>query len=396
MTETVKLAIELIKRRSVTPDDAGCQGLIARRLEKPGFRATRLRFAEVDNLWLTHGRGRPLFVFAGHTDVVPTGPLEEWQSDPFQAEIRDGYLYGRGAADMKSGIAAMVSAAADFAGQYPDHPGTIGLLLTSDEEGPAVNGTRRVMDYLGERQIHIDWCVVGEPSSAGQLADVIRIGRRGSLNGKLRIKGVQGHVAYPETAKNPVHEASAFLAEIAALKWDQGKAAFPPTTFQISNIKAGTGAENVIPGSLSILFNLRFSPALSEAAIKRRVLALLDKHQLDYAIEWRLSGLPFLTKSGRLIEAGKQAIREVCALDTQCSTGGGTSDGRFIAPGGAEVIELGVINQSVHKVNECVKVADLDKLAAVYFRILELLLLPDRGEATSSKIKRQVSSPRYR
>ena len=377
MTETLKLAIELIKRRSVTPDDAGCQGLIAERLERLGFSATRLCFAEVDNLWLTHGHGRPLFVFAGHTDVVPAGPLEEWRGDPFQAEIRAGYLYGRGAADMKGGLAAMVAAAGDFAARYPDHPGTIGLLLTSDEEGPAINGVRRVMAYLGDKNIRIDWCVVGEPSSARQLADTIRIGRRGSLNGKLLVKGVQGHVAYPGAAKNPVHEAAAFLAEIAALKWDQGNAAFPPTSFQISNIKAGAGAENVIPGSLSILFNLRFSPELTAAGIKRRVHAMLDKHRLDYALDWRLSGQPFLTESGRLIEAGKQAIREVCALETRCSTGGGTSDARFIAPTGAEVIELGVVNRSVHKVNECVKAADLDRLAAVYFRILQLLF--DQG-----------------
>ena len=374
MTETLKLAIELIKRRSITPVDAGCQGLIAERLEQTGFSATRLRFAEVDNLWLTHGRGRPLFVFAGHTDVVPAGPLEAWRCDPFQAEIRAGYLYGRGAADMKGGLAAMVTAAGDFVARYPDHPGTIGLLLTSDEEGPAIHGTRRVMDYLGNNNIRIDWCVVGEPSSAAQLGDTIRIGRRGSLNGKLLIKGVQGHVAYPEAAQNPVHGAAPFLAEIAALEWDQGNAAFPPTSFQISNIKAGAGAENVIPGSLSILFNLRFSPELTADEIKRRVRALLDKHELDHALAWRLSGLPFLTASGRLIEAGKQAIREICALETRFSTGGGTSDARFIAPTGAEVIELGVVNRSVHQVNECVKVADLDRLAAVYCRILQLLL----------------------
>lgn len=374
MTETLKLAIELIKRRSVTPDDAGCQGLIAERLERLGFSATRLCFAEVDNLWLTHGHGRPLFVFAGHTDVVPAGPLEQWRCDPFQAEIRAGYLYGRGAADMKGGLAAMVAAVGDFVGRYPDHPGTIGLLLTSDEEGPAINGTRRVMAHLGDKHIRIDWCVVGEPSSARQLGDTIRIGRRGSLNGKLLIKGVQGHVAYPEAAQNPVHGAAPFLAEITALEWDQGNAAFPPTSFQISNIKAGAGAENVIPGSLSMLFNLRFSPELTAAGIKRRVHALLDKHRLDYALDWRLSGRPFLTESGRLIEAGRQAIREVCALRTRCSTGGGTSDARFIAPTGAEVIELGVVNRSVHQVNECVKVADLDRLAAVYFRILKLLL----------------------
>lgn len=375
MDQTVELSIELINRASVTPEDAGCQQLIAERLGRVGFKATHLRFEDVDNLWLTHGESGPLFCFAGHTDVVPTGPLEKWNSDPFIAEIRKGVLYGRGAADMKGGIAAMVLAAEQFVEQHPDHKGTIALLITSDEEGPSINGTRKVVHYLNEHNIKIDWCVLGEPSSDKQLGDVIRIGRRGSLNGILTVKGIQGHVAFPDRADNPVHRLGPFLAEITAIEWDQGNDSFPPTTFQISNINAGTGAENVVPGEVTMLFNFRFSTELTVEELKRRVLELLDKHELQYDIEWKLSGEPFLTESGKLVNACQEAIKHVCGLDTVCSTGGGTSDGRFIAPTGAEVIELGVINETIHKINECVRVDDLDKLRQVYGYILNRLLL---------------------
>ena len=375
METTLELTKELINRQSVTPEDGGCQQLIAERLAKLGFKATHLRFEDVDNLWLTRGNADPLFVFAGHTDVVPTGPLEKWHSDPFQAEIRDDYLYGRGAADMKGGIAAMVTAAEQFIHEHPEHNGTIAFLITSDEEGPSINGTRKVIDYLNENNIKIDWCIVGEPSSDKQLGDVIRIGRRGSLNGILTIKGIQGHVAYPDIAENPIHTASAFLAEITATEWDQGNDSFPPTTFQISNINAGTGANNVIPGSMEVVFNFRFSTERTEDDLKEQVHALLEKQGLHYELDWKLSGHPFLTESGKLIDASCNAIKDVCGIDTLCSTGGGTSDGRFIAPTGAEVIELGVTNETIHKLNECVKVDDLETLSTIYQNILKQLLL---------------------
>lgn len=374
MDQTLELTTALINRPSVTPEDGGCQQLIAERLAPLGFKAQHLRFDDVDNLWITHGEGAPLFCFAGHTDVVPTGPLAKWDSDPFQAEIRDGYLYGRGAADMKGGVAAMVLAAEEFVSQNADHPGTIALMITSDEEGPSINGTRKVMEYLNEHDIRIDWCVLGEPSSDKQLGDVIRTGRRGSLNGRLVIKGIQGHVAYPDIAENPVHTAAPFLAEIANIEWDQGNDSFPPTTFQISNINAGTGAENVIPGEVHIVFNFRFCTEQTEDSLKQRVVALLEKHKLNYDIDWKLSGQPFLTTSGKLVSASQQAIREICDIDTICSTGGGTSDGRFIAPTGAEVIEIGVVNDTIHKINECVKVEDLAKLRRIYVTILNQLL----------------------
>jgi len=374
MDITLKLTQELINRPSVTPDDAGCQKLIAERLEKLGFKATHLRFDDVDNLWITHGDSGPLFAFAGHTDVVPTGPIEEWNTDPFEAEIIDGMLYGRGAADMKGGIAAMVTATEQFVQSYPDHKGTIAFLITSDEEGPSINGTRKVIEYLNDNNIKIDWCIVGEPSSDKQLADVIRIGRRGSLNGILTVKGIQGHVAYPDIADNPIHKASAFLAEITAAEWDQGNDSFPPTTFQISNLNAGTGADNVIPGSLNLLFNFRYSTETTQQELQAKVVELLSKHNLDYDLKWKLSGLPFLTESGKLVDVSCNAIKEICGIDTIRSTGGGTSDGRFIAPTGAEVIELGVVNETIHKINECVKVDDLETLTNIYSNILEQLL----------------------
>ena len=374
MSDTLKLTEELINRQSVTPEDGGCQKMLAERLEKLGFKATHLRFEEVDNLWITHGTSGPLFAFAGHTDVVPTGPLEDWNTDPFKAEIIDGMLYGRGAADMKGGIAAMVIAAENFVKENPEHDGIIAFLITSDEEGPSVNGTRKVIEYLNDNNIKIDWCVVGEPSSDKQLGDVIRIGRRGSLNGILTINGIQGHVAFPELAENPIHKASAFLAEISAIEWDQGNDSFPATSFQISNINAGTGVENVIPGSVELLFNFRFSTELTEEELKTKVTALLDKHELNYDLKWKLSGNPFLTATGKLVDATCQSIKEICGIETDCSTGGGTSDGRFIAPTGAEVIELGVSNDTIHKVNECVSVKDLDTLTTIYTTILKKLL----------------------
>ena len=316
-----------------------------------------------------------MFAFAGHTDVVPTGPIENWETDPFKAEIINDMLFGRGAADMKGGIAAMVIAAEKFVEKNPNHHGIIALLITSDEEGPSINGTRKVIDYLNENNIKIDWCVVGEPSSDKQLADVIRIGRRGSLNGVLNIKGIQGHVAYPDAADNPIHNASAFLAEITAVEWDQGNASFPATTFQISNLNAGTGTENVIPGNLKLLFNFRYSTETSQEELQEKVTNILNKYNFNHDLEWKLSGLPFLTESGKLIDATRNAIKKICGIETTCSTGGGTSDGRFIAPTGTELIELGVINESIHKVNESVKVDDLEKLSIIYYNILEQLLI---------------------
>ncbi len=374
MSDTLKLTEELINRQSVTPEDGGCQKLIAERLEKLGFKATHLRFEDVDNLWITHGTSGPLFAFAGHTDVVPTGPLEDWNTDPFKSEIIDGMLYGRGAADMKGGIAAMVVAAEQFVEKNPNHNGIIAFLITSDEEGPSINGTRKVIEYLNDNDIKIDWCIVGEPSSDKQLGDIIRIGRRGSLNAILTIKGIQGHVAFPELAENPIHSASAFLAEISSIEWDQGNNSFPATSFQISNINAGTGVENVIPGAVKLLFNFRFSTELTEDDLKTKVTALLDKHELNYDLQWKLSGQPFLTNTGKLVDAACDAIKTVCGIETDCSTGGGTSDGRFIAPTGAEVIELGVSNDTIHKVNECVNVDDLETLTIIYTNILEQLL----------------------
>ena len=374
MSDTLKLTTELINRKTLTPDDNGCQKLIAERLNKNGFSAEHLRFDDVDNLWVTHGNSGPLFVFAGHTDTVPVGPIEKWNTDPFKAEIKEGYLYGRGAADMKSGIAAMVTAAERYVQKNPNHNGTIALLITSDEEGPSINGTRKVIDYLDEKKIKIDYCVLGEPTSDKQLADVVRIGRRGSLNGILKINGVQGHVAYPKKAKNPIHEAAEFLNEIMSIQWDQGNDSFPPTSFQISNINAGTGADNVIPDALNVLFNFRYSTETSQDEIENKVEELLKKFSLDYTLEWKLSGAPFVTGSGRLIDVATATIKEIANIETVCSTGGGTSDGRFIAPTGAETIELGVVNETIHKINECVKVEDLDTLSSIYEKILEKLL----------------------
>lgn len=374
MSDTLDLAIDLISRRSLTPEDAGCQQAIAARLEPLGFKIEHLRFGEVDNLWARRGKDTPLFVFAGHTDVVPTGPLEQWRSDPFTPTLRDGYLYGRGAADMKGGIAAMVTAVERFIKEHPDHKGSIGFLITSDEEGPSVNGTVKVVEHLEERKEKIDWCVIGEPTCVQTVGDTIKNGRRGSLTGKLTVHGIQGHVAYPHLALNPVHVSARALAELCAEEWDQGNEFFPPTTFQISNVQAGTGADNVIPGDLEIIFNFRFSTELTPENIKQRVLKILEGHLFKYDIEWRLSGHPFLTPKGVLVEAVRDAIKEITGMETDISTSGGTSDGRFIAPTGAQVLELGVVNASIHKLNECVKLDDLDMLSKIYQRSLEKLL----------------------
>ncbi|MCB1723764.1 MAG: succinyl-diaminopimelate desuccinylase [Gammaproteobacteria bacterium] len=374
MSDTLDLAIDLISRQSVTPEDAGCQKLMMQHLARLGFRSEVLRFADVDNFWARRGDEGPVFCFAGHTDVVPTGPVERWRSDPFRPEIRDGKLYGRGAADMKGSLAAMVTATERFLAHHPRHRGSIAFLITSDEEGPSVNGTVKVVELLEARGEKIDWCLVGEPSSDVHLGDVAKNGRRGSLGAVLTVKGVQGHVAYPHLARNPVHDAAPALAELAATEWDRGNAFFPATTFQISNIQAGTGASNVIPGSCEVMFNFRYSTETTHEQLRSRVEAVLDRHGLDYAIDWTLSGLPFLTPDGELVDAARHAVRDVAGIDTRLSTAGGTSDGRFIAPTGAQVLELGPLNATIHKIDECVGVDDLDRLSSMYERILKRLL----------------------
>ena len=368
------LCAALVRRASVTPDDAGCQDLLRARLEALGFECRSMRFDEVDNLWAVRGAAGPLFVFAGHTDVVPTGPESAWTSPPFEPSQRDGYLYGRGAADMKASLAAMVVATERFVADHPDHSGRIGFLITSDEEGPAVNGTRAVMRALTDAGESIDFCVVGEPSSGEALGDTVRIGRRGSLNGALTVLGVQGHVAYPQLADNPIHRLAPALAELAATRWDDGNEHFPPTSFQASNIAAGTGAGNVVPGELTLDFNFRFSTEQTATGLERRVAEILDRHGLRYELTWSLSGEPFLTGAGRLIDATCQAIEAVAGYRPELSTSGGTSDGRFIAPAGAEVVELGPDNATIHKIDERVAVAQLEPLAAMYLGILERLL----------------------
>ena len=376
-TSTLELARELVRRPSITPDDAGCQALLAEHLRPLGFRTRSMPFAEVSNLWARRGTNPPLFVFLGHTDVVPPGPEDAWTTPPFDPVLRDGFLHGRGAADMKGSLAAMVTACARFTARRPEPRGSIAILVTSDEEGPAVDGTRRVIDRITDT---IDWCVVGEPSSTERVGDTIKHGRRGSLNGRLTVHGVQGHIAYPDRAVNPIHGACAALAEILEIGWDEGSADFPPTRFQVSNVRAGTGAENVIPASLEADFNLRYSPALTDAQITARVASVLDRHGLRWEIEWRHSAAPFLTRGGRLVEAAKSAIREVAGIDPELSTAGGTSDGRFVAPTGAEVIELGPVNATIHQVDERVSCADLDRVSLMYEGILERLLGPG-GEA---------------
>lgn len=377
MSDTLALLKELISRESITPEDAGCQALLTERLEKKGFIAEPLDFEDTKNLWLKRGTNKPLFVFLGHTDVVPTGPLEQWDSPPFEPVIRDGRLYGRGAADMKGGIACFVTAVERFIAKYPEHDGAIAMLITSDEEGPATNGVVKVVEVLEQRNEKIDWCLVGEPSSNNTIADVIRVGRRGSLCANLVVKGMQGHVAYPEVADNPIHSFAPALKALTEEVWDQGNQFFPPTSLQVSNIKSGTGAENIIPGELELMFNLRFCTELDETTIKQRVLEIFDRFDFDYEISWRLSGNPFLTSNGALIEATHIAIKKVTGIETLDDTGGGTSDGRFIAPTGAEVIELGHLNESIHKINENIPVADLQPLSDIYEQLLIELLIND-------------------
>ena len=374
MSDALELTRELMSRASVSPTDGGCQALMIERLEAIGFSVETLRFGPVDNFWATRGRGGPVFCFAGHTDVVPTGPLEDWRTDPFAPVIENGLLYGRGAADMKSGLAAMLTAVEAFVGRYPNHGGTLAFLITSDEEGPSVDGTRRVVEVLRERGEGIDWCLVGEPSSETTLGDTIKIGRRGSLSGRLTVHGIQGHIAYPQFANNPVHALAPALAELTARTWDRGNEHFQPTTFQVSNISAGTGAPNVIPGELKARFNLRFSTEQTVDTLKAAVEDILRRHAVNYTLEWFVSGYPFLTVPGQLSNAASRAVEEELRITPKLSTGGGTSDGRFIAPMGAQVIELGVLNETIHKVNECVRVEDIDRLQRIYYRTLELLL----------------------
>ncbi len=376
MSDVAELTAELVRRRSITPDDAGCQALLAQRLQRAGFRCEHLRYGDVSNLWAAHGQGDPVLVFLGHTDVVPSGPEEVWTSPPFTPAIRDGKLYGRGAADMKSGVAAMTIALERFVIEHPRHRGSVALLLTSDEEGPTnLDGVRRVAQHFRETGQRIAWCVVGEPSSKERLGDLIRVGRRGSLSGTLTVRGVQGHVAYPEKALNPIHALAPALAELVATSWDDGNEDFPPTSFQISNLNAGTGALNVIPGSLVAHFNFRFGTASRAEDLRDRTEAILKKHRVDYSIEWNLSGEPFLSPAnGKLRETVIAVCRELCGVEPEQSTGGGTSDGRFIAPLGAEVLELGPVNASIHKIDEHVAIDDLQRLPGLYQTICERLL----------------------
>ena len=374
MSDTLDLAIDLISRESVTPKDAGCQTLMMQRLAALGFDNQPMPFGDVDNFWSRRGKQGPLFCFAGHTDVVPTGPVERWCCPPFEPQIRNGMLYGRGAADMKGSLAAMITATERFVRNHPDHKGSIAYLITSDEEGPAVNGTVKVVETLQARDENIDWCLVGEPSSSVRVGDVVKNGRRGSLGANLTVKGIQGHVAYPHLARNPVHDCAPALAELAASEWDQGNEFFPKTTFQVSNIHAGTGATNVIPGECEVTFNFRYSTETTESELRERVESILDRRKLDYQIRWNLSGLPFLTPRGELVEAAQRAIHSVTGLSPELSTAGGTSDGRFIAPTGSQVLELGPLNATIHQVDECVSVADLEDLSRMYEKILERLL----------------------
>lgn len=375
MDKTLELCRDLLSRPSVTPEDCGCQALMIERLEVAGFSCAPLPFGEVSNFWAQHGSQGPILVFAGHTDVVPTGPESQWNTPPFEPTLVDDTLYGRGAADMKASLAAMIVACEEFVAAHPAHQGRIGFLITSDEEGPAVDGTVRVMEYLQEQGEQIDWCLVGEPTSSEQLGDVIKNGRRGSLNATLTIRGVQGHIAYPHLADNPIHRAAPALQALTTEVWDEGNSFFPPTSMQISNINGGTGATNVIPGELEVVFNFRFSTEVTDVELRQRTDAILRAHQLDYDIHWSLSGQPFLTPSGELVDAAVASIREVTGLETELSTSGGTSDGRFIAPSGAQVVELGPINATIHKLNEEVHAPDLPRLAAIYRGILERLLL---------------------
>ncbi|WP_018981355.1 succinyl-diaminopimelate desuccinylase [Salinimonas chungwhensis] len=373
-TSVIALAKDLINRKSVTPEDAGCQTLMQDILTAAGFENETLIFEDTTNLWSRRGIQGPVFCFAGHTDVVPSGPENAWQTPPFVATEKDGYLHGRGAADMKGSLAAMLAATTRFVTDYPTHRGSIAFLITSDEEGPFINGTTRVIDTLEARNEKIDWCIVGEPSSTTDIADVVKNGRRGSLTGDLIVKGIQGHVAYPHLAKNPVHEAAAALNELAQTHWDDGNDFFPPTSFQISNLHAGTGAGNVIPGELNVCFNFRFSTEVTDQALIARVTKILDSHGLDYSIDWTFNGQPFLTDSGELVTAVQSAIESVTGSPAELSTAGGTSDGRFIAPTGAQVVELGPVNATIHKIDECVRMSDLEALEEIYYQTMVALL----------------------
>ena len=373
-TPTLDLARALVARPSVTPKDEGCQDLIAARLKSLGFKLEPMRFGNVQNLWARRGETAPLVVFAGHTDVVPTGPLDKWMSDPFSPTIREGNLFGRGAADMKTSIAAFTTAVEAYLEDYPNHLGSIAFLLTSDEEGPAVDGTVRVVEALCARGERLDYCIVGEPTSAERFGDTIKNGRRGSLSGHLVVRGIQGHVAYPQFARNPVHQAAPAIAELAATEWDKGNAFFPPTTWQISNVHAGTGANNVIPGAFDLEFNFRFSTASTVDGLKSRLQAILDRHGLEYAVEWVIGAEPYLTRPGRLVEAVSTAIERVTGIRPTLSTTGGTSDGRFLATWSSEVIEVGPLNATIHKLNECVRLTDIEGLHRIYYETLAILL----------------------
>ena len=375
-SETIKIAQSLIREVSVSPEDGDCQRIMADYLSALGFKIEPMPFGPVNNLWARRGEMSPLFVFAGHTDVVPTGPIEEWIHPPFEAVAQDGVLHGRGAADMKGSLAAMMTAVSRFIADNPDHQGSIAFLITSDEEDIAVDGTVRVMDELDARGTKLDYCVVGEPSSSKQLGDVIRVGRRGSLNGRLTVKGIQGHVAYPADARNPIIEAAPALAEIAATTWDDGNEFFPATSFQISNVSAGTGASNVIPGEMVVDFNFRFSTESTEQSLRARTEAIIKKHVQDWVIDWKLSGPPFLTEHGTLIPNVQKTIADQLGRETELSTSGGTSDGRFIAPRGVELVELGPCNSTIHKINEQTSIEELDQLSELYEGILKAVLMP--------------------
>ena len=372
---TVELAMQLVAQPSVTPKDAGCQAMMTERLQDCGFSIENLRFGDVDNFWAIHGSSGPIFCFAGHTDVVPTGPVESWSHPPFTPTIVEGQLYGRGSADMKGSLAAMVVAAEEFVSEFPKHQGRLAFLITSDEEGIAVNGTVKVVDWLQQQGITPEWCLVGEPSSSTQCGDTIKNGRRGSLGCRLTIKGTQGHVAYPHLAANPIHLGMPALEELTREIWDQGNTFFPATSFQVSNINAGTGATNVIPGTVEVLFNFRFSTEVTDLQLMGRAEAILNKHQLDYEAEWNLSGQPFITERGDLVQAAINCIARTAGLEAELSTAGGTSDGRFIAPIGTQVVELGPVNQSIHRVDENVSIDDLNSLTKIYKNILHELLV---------------------
>ncbi len=380
MSDVFDLTCDLVARRSITTEDAGCQALVAARLERACFRCEHLRFGQTDNLWATHagtgGEGGPVLMLLGHTDVVPTGPVDRWASDPFEPTVRDGHLYGRGTADMKASVAAFVVALERFVAAHPDHAGTVGLLLTSDEEGDAIDGVPKVANVFRERGQRIDWCITGEPSSKAALGDLLRVGRRGTLSATLTVKGIQGHVAYPEKARNPIHQAMPALAQLAAWRWDEGYENFPPTSLQISNIHAGTGANNVIPGELQVLFNLRYNPTWTAERLEAQCDAILRGHGLEYQIRWHRGGEPFYTPEGPLRAAARDVLTAFAGAPPEENTAGGTSDARFIAPLGAQCVEIGPVNASIHKVDEHVSVADLERLPDLYFAIIQRMLVP--------------------